>query len=61
VLVPPGDARALASALRQVMTEPALRARLLAGARATRRRLPNWSDVVRLFAAELAGLTGNAR
>jgi glycosyltransferase involved in cell wall biosynthesis len=61
VLVPPGDARALASALRQVMTEPALRARLLAGARAARRRLPNWSDAVRLFAAELAGLTGNAR
>jgi glycosyltransferase involved in cell wall biosynthesis len=61
VLVPPGDASALASALRQVMTEPALRARLLAGARAARRLLPNWSDAVRLFAAELAGLTGNAR
>ena len=61
LLVPPGDARALARALRQVMTEPGLRARLLAGARAARRRLPGWTDAARAFAAELAGLSGNAR
>jgi glycosyltransferase involved in cell wall biosynthesis len=61
LLVPPGDPQALASALRRVMTEPGLRARLLAGARAARGRLPAWSDAVRAFAAELAGLTGRAR
>ena len=61
LLVPPGDPGALASALRRVMTEPGLRARLLAGARAARGRLPGWSDAVRAFAAELAGLTGSAR
>ena len=61
LLVPPGDPRALASALRKVMTEPGLRARLLAGARAARHRLPGWSDAVRAFAAELGGLGGTAR
>ena len=35
------------------MTEPGLRARLQAGARAARRRLPTWRDAVRAFAAEL--------
>jgi glycosyltransferase involved in cell wall biosynthesis len=60
-LVPPGDPQALAAALRAVMTEPGLRARLLAGARAARRSLPGWNDAARAFAAELAGLTGNAR
>ena len=61
LLVPPGDPRALASALRKVMTEPGLRARLLAGARAARHRLPGWSAAVRAFAAELGGLGGTAR
>jgi glycosyltransferase involved in cell wall biosynthesis len=60
-LVPPGDPRALARALRQVMTEPELRARLQTGARAARRRLPDWSEAVRAFAAELASLGGHAR
>jgi glycosyltransferase involved in cell wall biosynthesis len=61
LLVPPGDPQALASALRRVMTEPGLRARLLAGARAARDRLPGWSDAVHAFAANLAGLTGSAQ
>jgi glycosyltransferase involved in cell wall biosynthesis len=61
LLVPPGDAQALAGALRQVMTDPKLRARLLAGARAARDRLPDWRHAVRAFAAELAGLTGSTR
>jgi glycosyltransferase involved in cell wall biosynthesis len=61
LLVAPGDPPALASALRKVMTEPGVRARLLAGARAARRRLPSWNDAVRAFAVELAGLGGNAR
>jgi glycosyltransferase involved in cell wall biosynthesis len=53
LLVAPGDARALAAALRRVMTEPALRSRLIAGARAARARLPGWDAAARAFAAEL--------
>jgi glycosyltransferase involved in cell wall biosynthesis len=61
LLVGPGEPQALAAALRAVMTEPGLRARLMAGARAARRNLPGWHDAARAFAAQLAGLTGNAR
>jgi glycosyltransferase involved in cell wall biosynthesis len=53
ILVPPGDPAALAAALRHVLTEPGLRARLAAGARAARRSLPNWGEAVRAFAVEL--------
>jgi glycosyltransferase involved in cell wall biosynthesis len=53
ILVPPGDPAALAAALRRVLTEPGLRARLAAGARTARRSLPSWEDSVRAFAAEL--------
>jgi glycosyltransferase involved in cell wall biosynthesis len=53
ILVPPGDPAALAAALRRVLTEPGLRARLAAGARAARHSLPSWADAVRVFAAEL--------
>ena len=42
LLVPPGDPAALAQALRQVITEPALAARLAAGSRAAGARLPDW-------------------
>jgi glycosyltransferase involved in cell wall biosynthesis len=58
LLVPPGDARALAGALRQVIRGPELRAKLSAGARAARRNLPSWDDATRLFAAALADLAG---
>jgi glycosyltransferase involved in cell wall biosynthesis len=60
LLVPPGDPQALAGALRQVMTDPELRGRLLTGARAARDRLPEWADATRAFAAELASLSGPA-
>jgi glycosyltransferase involved in cell wall biosynthesis len=53
ILVPPGDPAALAAALRRVLSEPGLRARLAAGARAARHSLPSWADAVRAFAAEL--------
>ncbi len=53
VLVPPGDPQALSTALRRVLTEPGLRARLAVGAHAARRALPTWDDAVRAFAAEL--------
>jgi glycosyltransferase involved in cell wall biosynthesis len=42
LLVQPGDAAALAHALRRVIAEPALSARLAAGSRAAGRRLPDW-------------------
>jgi glycosyltransferase involved in cell wall biosynthesis len=61
LLVLPGDPRALATALRRLMTEPELRAELTASARAARCGLPGWDDAARGFAAELAGLAGNAR
>jgi glycosyltransferase involved in cell wall biosynthesis len=60
LLVPPGDPQALAAALRQVMTEPGVRARLMAGAQEARGGLPSWSAAARDFAAELARVSGNA-
>jgi glycosyltransferase involved in cell wall biosynthesis len=60
LLVPPGDPPALAAALRRVMTAPELRARLTAGARAARRRLPGWDAAAGTFAAELADLARSA-
>jgi glycosyltransferase involved in cell wall biosynthesis len=60
LLVPPGDALALAAALRRVITEPELRAQLMAGARAARRRLPGWDEAARAFATELAGVARSA-
>ena len=60
LLVPPGDAQALATALREVMGAPELRAKLSTGARAERRNLPSWDQATRRFAAALADLAGNA-
>jgi len=60
LLVAPGDPQALAAALRRAMTEPELRAELIAGARAARRGLPGWDDAATAFAAELAGLARRA-
>ena len=42
LLVPPGDPAALARALRRIIAQPALAARLAAGSRATGARLPDW-------------------
>jgi glycosyltransferase involved in cell wall biosynthesis len=53
MLVEPGDPAAFAGALRQIMTEPALRDLLSAGATSERERLPGWADAVRAFSAEL--------
>jgi glycosyltransferase involved in cell wall biosynthesis len=61
LLVPPGDAQALAAALRQVISAPELRSQLSAGARAARRNLPSWDDATRRFAAALADLAGDIR
>lgn len=56
VLVPPGDAIALRAALAALLDEPALRARLAAGARAARAVLPTWPQAVARFAAALESL-----
>jgi glycosyltransferase involved in cell wall biosynthesis len=53
ILVPPGDALALRSALAALLDDPALRARLAAGARAARAVLPTWPQAVARFAAVL--------
>ena len=56
LLVPPGDEAALAEALARVMTEPGLRERLMAGARAARRALPDWPTTGARFAAALQAI-----
>lgn len=57
LLVPPGDAPALAKALQRFLDEPALRARLAAGARRAGARLPDWPRAVAAWAASLDRLT----
>lgn len=52
--VRPGDAEALADALRAVLTDPALRSRLRDGARAARRRLKGWDAAGAAWASLLA-------
>jgi glycosyltransferase involved in cell wall biosynthesis len=56
LLVPPGDAVALRAALASLFDEPALRARLTAGARAARAVLPTWPQAQARFTAALESL-----
>ncbi len=53
LLVPPGDAAVLSETIRLVLSEPTLRGRLAAGARAARANLPSWNDAAAAFAREL--------
>lgn len=53
ILVPPGDVAALREALRRVICDPALRARLASGARLAAASLPDWPTAVRGWAAGL--------
>jgi glycosyltransferase involved in cell wall biosynthesis len=53
LIVPSGDTGALTVALSQVLGDAALRARLAAGARRVRDRLPTWEDAVGRMAAAL--------
>ena len=54
VVVPPGDGAAFAEALTRVLADADLRARLAAGARRVRDRLPTWDDAAARMAEILA-------
>ena len=54
LLVPPGDAEALAEALARVIGDAGLRARLAEGARRVRDRLPSWDDAAGKMSTVLA-------
>ncbi|MFT4025594.1 MAG: glycosyltransferase family 4 protein [Novosphingobium sp.] len=56
LLVPPGDAAAFAAALRALLSDVALRAKLAAGARAAAARLAGWDSTGAAVAAALARL-----
>ncbi|NYZ13058.1 glycosyltransferase family 4 protein [Azospirillum sp. RWY-5-1] len=53
LLVPPGDAAALAAALGRVIADAGERRRLAAGARRAAAALPGWDETARRFAAGL--------
>jgi glycosyltransferase involved in cell wall biosynthesis len=53
LLVPPGDAPALADALRRVVDNAALRAKFTAGAAEAARALPSWNETVRAWLAAI--------
>jgi glycosyltransferase involved in cell wall biosynthesis len=54
ILVPPGQVKALARALRPLLQSSRRRERLARGAYLHRRHFPDWPDQVRAFAAALA-------
>ena len=56
LVVPPGDIPALSRALDSGVSDPALRARLVAGARRVREQLPTWDHAAARMAAALEGL-----
>jgi glycosyltransferase involved in cell wall biosynthesis len=56
LLVPPDDAAALASALREVITNGKKRESLAAAARASAAKLPTWQDSAQLFAKAIEAI-----
>jgi glycosyltransferase involved in cell wall biosynthesis len=60
VLVPPGDAAALRTALARLLDDAGWRAALAAGARAARERLADWPTAVARFAAALDAIAAEA-
>jgi glycosyltransferase involved in cell wall biosynthesis len=57
LLVSPGNVAVLADALRRLIGDAALRARLAAGARRVREQLPSWDDATDRMAAALRSAT----
>ena len=57
ILVPIGDVEALTTALRTVIEDPVLRARLRDGAHRARLRLPSWDDAAVALSLALERLT----
>ena len=53
LLVAPGDPAALAQAVRQLIAQPAIAARLAAGSRAAGTRLPDWRETTERWQGEL--------
>ena len=60
LLVPPGDEAALAGALQSVLDDASLRARLQAGARQARERLPTWDGSAATLADALQRLSASS-
>jgi hypothetical protein len=58
--VPPGDAAALTTALRRLLTEAELRRRLADAAFAAGQRLPRWEDGARTIAALITAIAAAA-
>lgn len=56
LLVPPDDVAAMRGAIAALLDDPALRARLVDGARAAARTLPTWPQSVAAFRAALAAV-----
>jgi glycosyltransferase involved in cell wall biosynthesis len=61
LLVPPGDATALAAAIRDFVTDSSLRSRLRRTVADRRRSLPSWSHTTACVAGALASATGSPR
>jgi glycosyltransferase involved in cell wall biosynthesis len=57
VVVPPGDAAALAVELREWLSEPTVRTRLRKSARMRRTTLPSWASTARIVSKALSAVT----
>jgi glycosyltransferase involved in cell wall biosynthesis len=56
IKVPPGDEAALAAAVRRVLTDADLRARMADASWAAGQKLPRWEDTARIIAGVIKGV-----